>query len=161
MNVRELLTIMQQDAVAKSRGDPRYCTIEGCGKATKNHKPLCSDHIEQSIYIKRLVNKVDSLLEKGYDDQHGKPINRVPEFFHLLNEGKSSAFGLMLEPHGEGGAYTVPRKDNSIAPYDKPIRQLRKRNNNRPKTGGRYPKGYKQGILVDSENPAYFLGDAA
>jgi hypothetical protein len=102
---------------------------------------------------------VNKLHSQGFDDVKGKPLNRVPEFFHLLSQGESAEH-LMKEPNKDGFLVT-PRDDEGAAEYGHVIRPGKQKRFDRNGGGGGRNKRIR-GIMVASDHPAILLpGDAA
>lgn len=77
------------------RGGPSYCRVESCIAVTREGKPYCSDHIEHSPYVMRLIQEIDrrelesALLDRGEEI----PLNGslVVEAITLLHSGGYTA----------------------------------------------------------------------
>jgi len=42
-----------------SRKPVIYCTVFGCEKATNGDKPYCTDHVEQNVYAKNVLSRIE------------------------------------------------------------------------------------------------------
>ena len=53
------LRTLERWAQHQSRGQTRYCEAEGCGVATREGKPYCSEHVEQHPYVQRVLAQLE------------------------------------------------------------------------------------------------------
>jgi DNA-binding MarR family transcriptional regulator len=49
------LKTLERWAQHQSRGQTRHCEVEGCGVATREGKPYCSEHVERHPYVRQVL----------------------------------------------------------------------------------------------------------
>lgn len=53
------LRTLERWAQHQSRGQTRYCEAEGCGVATREGKPYCSEHVERHPYVQQVLAQLE------------------------------------------------------------------------------------------------------